>query len=115
VDDENYGYGSKLSATTSLLFLTITVALSHGSGGEYRSSIGFASVTHEHCNGRKSPGSRSQGPATRILHIVYNSLEGLISIVAGLMAVSVSLVSFGLDSAIEVASGQRWCGGSLTT
>jgi hypothetical protein len=35
----------------------------------------------------------------------YNSLEGLVSIVAGLIAGSVSLVGFGLDSAIEVASG----------
>jgi divalent metal cation (Fe/Co/Zn/Cd) transporter len=37
--------------------------------------------------------------------IGYNSLEGLVSIVAGLIAGSVSLVGFGLDSAIEVASG----------
>jgi divalent metal cation (Fe/Co/Zn/Cd) transporter len=37
--------------------------------------------------------------------IIYNSLEGLISIVAGLMAGSVSLIGFGIDSAIEVTSG----------
>ncbi len=37
--------------------------------------------------------------------IGYNSLEGLLSIVAGVIAGSVSLVGFGLDSAIEVASG----------
>jgi divalent metal cation (Fe/Co/Zn/Cd) transporter len=37
--------------------------------------------------------------------IGYNSLEGLVSIVAGLIAGSVSLVGFGVDSAIEVASG----------
>lgn len=37
--------------------------------------------------------------------IGYNSLEGLISIVAGLIAGSVSLVGFGLDSIIEVTSG----------
>jgi divalent metal cation (Fe/Co/Zn/Cd) transporter len=37
--------------------------------------------------------------------IAYNSLEGLISIVAGLVAGSVSLVGFGIDSAIEVISG----------
>jgi divalent metal cation (Fe/Co/Zn/Cd) transporter len=36
---------------------------------------------------------------------VYNSLEGVISIVAGLIAGSVSLVGFGLDSLIEVTSG----------
>jgi divalent metal cation (Fe/Co/Zn/Cd) transporter len=37
--------------------------------------------------------------------IVYNSLEGAASIAAGLLAGSVSLVGFGLDSMIEVASG----------
>jgi divalent metal cation (Fe/Co/Zn/Cd) transporter len=37
--------------------------------------------------------------------IIYNCMEGLISIVAGLIAGSVSLVGFGIDSAIEVTSG----------
>ena len=37
--------------------------------------------------------------------IVWNSLEGLIAIVAGAMAGSISLVGFGVDSAIEVTSG----------
>ena len=37
--------------------------------------------------------------------IAYNSLEGLVSIAAGLAAGSVSLIGFGLDSAIEVTSG----------
>ena len=37
--------------------------------------------------------------------VAYNSAEGLISIVAGLIAGSVSLVGFGLDSLIEVTSG----------
>lgn len=37
--------------------------------------------------------------------IAYNSAEGLISIVAGLIAGSISLVGFGLDSLIEVTSG----------
>ncbi len=37
--------------------------------------------------------------------IAYNSLEGLISIVAGAAAGSVSLIGFGLDSVIEVTSG----------
>jgi divalent metal cation (Fe/Co/Zn/Cd) transporter len=35
----------------------------------------------------------------------YNSLEGLVSIVAGAVAGSVSLTGFGLDSLIEVTSG----------
>ena len=37
--------------------------------------------------------------------IAYNSAEGLVSIVAGILAGSVSLVGFGLDSLIEVTSG----------
>jgi divalent metal cation (Fe/Co/Zn/Cd) transporter len=37
--------------------------------------------------------------------IAYNSAEGLISLVAGFFAGSVSLVGFGLDSLIEVTSG----------
>lgn len=37
--------------------------------------------------------------------ITYNCLEGLISIIAGLFAGSVSLIGFGIDSMIEVTSG----------
>jgi divalent metal cation (Fe/Co/Zn/Cd) transporter len=37
--------------------------------------------------------------------IVYNSLEGLMAVVAGLMAGSIALVGFGFDSLIEVTSG----------
>ena len=37
--------------------------------------------------------------------IVYNSLEGLIALIAGLMAGSIALVGFGFDSLIEVTSG----------
>ena len=37
--------------------------------------------------------------------IAYNSLEGLIAIVAGLFAGSIALVGFGVDSVIEVTSG----------
>jgi divalent metal cation (Fe/Co/Zn/Cd) transporter len=39
------------------------------------------------------------------LTIAYNSLEGLIAIVAGLIASSIALVGFGFDSVIEVTSG----------
>ena len=35
----------------------------------------------------------------------YNALEGIIAIVAGLVAGSVALTGFGMDSVIEVASG----------
>ena len=37
--------------------------------------------------------------------IAYNSLEGLVAILAGLIAGSIALVSFGFDSLIEVTSG----------
>jgi divalent metal cation (Fe/Co/Zn/Cd) transporter len=37
--------------------------------------------------------------------VVYNSLEGLIAVVAGLIAGSIALISFGFDSLIEVTSG----------
>ncbi|MEO7146033.1 MAG: cation transporter [Bryobacteraceae bacterium] len=37
--------------------------------------------------------------------IVYNSLEGLIAILSGLLAGSVALMGFGIDSIIEVTSG----------
>ena len=37
--------------------------------------------------------------------VVWNGLEAIVSIVAGFFAGSVSLLGFGLDSAIEVASG----------
>lgn len=37
--------------------------------------------------------------------IGYNSLEGLIAVVAGLLASSIALVGFGFDSLIEVTSG----------
>ena len=37
--------------------------------------------------------------------IVWNSLEGLIAVAAGIVAGSISLVGFGMDSFIEVTSG----------
>lgn len=37
--------------------------------------------------------------------IVWNLLEGLVAVVAGAMAGSISLVGFGIDSFVEVASG----------
>jgi divalent metal cation (Fe/Co/Zn/Cd) transporter len=46
-----------------------------------------------------------RGQRLEYFTIAYNSLEGLLSIVAGLIAGSVSLVGFGLDSLIEVTSG----------
>ena len=46
-----------------------------------------------------------RGQRLEYFTIGYNCLEGIVSVVAGLIAGSVALVGFGLDSAIEVASG----------
>jgi divalent metal cation (Fe/Co/Zn/Cd) transporter len=46
-----------------------------------------------------------QGQRLEYFTVAYNSAEGLVSIIAGLIAGSVSLIGFGLDSVIEVASG----------
>ena len=46
-----------------------------------------------------------RGRALEYFTVGYNCLEGVVSILAGLAAGSVSLVGFGLDSAIEVTSG----------
>jgi divalent metal cation (Fe/Co/Zn/Cd) transporter len=46
-----------------------------------------------------------RGQRLEYFTIGYNSFEGLVSIVAGAMAGSVSLIGFGLDSIIEVTSG----------
>ena len=46
-----------------------------------------------------------RGRSLEIFTIVYNSLEGLIAVAAGLFAGSIALVGFGFDSVIEVISG----------
>jgi divalent metal cation (Fe/Co/Zn/Cd) transporter len=46
-----------------------------------------------------------RGRRLEYLTIAWNSLEGLAAIAAGALAGSVSLVGFGVDSAIEVTSG----------
>ena len=51
--------------------------------------------------------SRAVARAQRLEYftIVWNSLEGLIALLAGFLAASVALVGFGFDSVIEVSSG----------
>lgn len=46
-----------------------------------------------------------RGQRLSYVTIGYNALEGLASMIAGALAGSISLVGFGLDSLIEVASG----------
>lgn len=47
----------------------------------------------------------TKGRRLEYFTIAYNSLEGIIAVVAGLMAGSIALVGFGFDSRIEVTSG----------
>lgn len=46
-----------------------------------------------------------RGKRLEYFTIAWNSLEGLIALVAGVLAGSISLVGFGIDSFIEVTSG----------
>jgi divalent metal cation (Fe/Co/Zn/Cd) transporter len=46
-----------------------------------------------------------RGRVLEYLTIIWNSLEGLASIGAGLLAGSIALIGFGFDSLIEVSSG----------
>jgi divalent metal cation (Fe/Co/Zn/Cd) transporter len=51
------------------------------------------------------PQIAARGRRLEYFTIVWNSLEGLVAIVAGAFAGSISLVGFGIDSFIEVTSG----------
>jgi divalent metal cation (Fe/Co/Zn/Cd) transporter len=46
-----------------------------------------------------------RGKQLEYFTIAWNSLEGLVAVVAGALAGSISLVGFGIDSFIEVMSG----------
>jgi divalent metal cation (Fe/Co/Zn/Cd) transporter len=46
-----------------------------------------------------------RGKRLEYFTIVWNSLEGLVAVIAGAIAGSISLVGFGIDSFIEVMSG----------
>jgi len=46
-----------------------------------------------------------RGKRLEYFTIVWNSLEGLVALVAGAFAGSISLIGFGIDSFIEVTSG----------
>ena len=63
----------------------------------------YPSDMNEIAIGRESLARR--GKRLEYFTIVWNSLEGLVGIFAGVLAGSVSLVGFGIDSLIEVTSG----------
>src|SRR5882757_8408470 len=51
------------------------------------------------------PAAVLRGRRLEYFTVVWNTLEGLVAVVAGLVAGSISLVGFGIDSFIEVTSG----------
>lgn len=51
------------------------------------------------------PTARSQGQLLAAASVSYNVVEAVIAITAGLVAGSIALVGFGLDSIVEVSSG----------
>ena len=51
------------------------------------------------------PAAVLRGRRLEYFTVVWNTLEGAVAIVAGIVAGSISLVGFGIDSFIEVTSG----------
>jgi divalent metal cation (Fe/Co/Zn/Cd) transporter len=51
------------------------------------------------------PAAVLRGRRLEYFTVVWNTLEGLVAVVAGIVAGSISLVRFGIDSFIEVTSG----------
>ena len=60
-------------------------------------------VVTELATTRKTVAER--GKRLEYFTIAWNGLEGLVAVIAGMVAGSISLVSFGIDSFIEVTSG----------
>lgn len=59
----------------------------------------------DHCSEEQNAGSRRKALRLEYFTIGYNILEGIVSIIAGVLSGSIALVGFGLDSAIESLSG----------
>ena len=51
------------------------------------------------------PGIVQRGRRLEYFTIVWNAIEGLVAVITGVIAGSISLVGFGIDSLIEVTSG----------
>jgi hypothetical protein len=68
-----------------------------------RSSAWYASSMSEATIARQTIAHR--GRRLEYFTIAWNTLEGLIGVSAGLLAGSIALVGFGIDSFIEVTSG----------
>ncbi|MCI0489300.1 MAG: cation transporter [Blastocatellia bacterium] len=58
-----------------------------------------------HIAGKNRADLIKRGRRLEYFTVAYNSLEGLIAVIAGLIAGSIALIGFGFDSIIEVTSG----------
>ena len=63
----------------------------------------MADLVLENANARQAIAQR--GKRLEYFTIAWNTIEGLVAVIAGLMAGSISLLGFGIDSFIEVTSG----------
>ena len=71
-------------------------------------TVSTAAGTHDHVTVASEEDRRRYGRRAQLLagaSVTYNMIEAIIAITAGLVAGSVALVGFGLDSTIEVSSG----------
>jgi divalent metal cation (Fe/Co/Zn/Cd) transporter len=65
----------------------------------------MAEFALEHRDRRERRSIAERGKRLEYFTIGWNTLEGLVAVIAGLMAGSISLLGFGIDSFIEVTSG----------
>lgn len=68
----------------------------------------MSAATHDHATAITAEDRRRYGRRAQLLagaSVAYNGIEAVIAIAAGLVAGSVALVGFGLDSVVEVSSG----------
>ena len=83
----------------------------HAGGDGTHTSQNARRVGHSACYALSMETSFSRpqialrGKRLEYFTIAWNSLEGLVALVAGAIAGSISLVGFGIDSFIEVTSG----------
>ena len=96
-------------ATSGMFGRICRLAISSYAGALMTLSIGTPSLTEVE---RRRYGRRAQLLAAT--SVGYNVVEAVVAITAGMVAGSIALVGFGLDSIVEVSSGRSSCGSSAT-
>jgi hypothetical protein len=71
--------------------------------GDFNASVESVGMGEMSLMGRRA--ASQKGRRLEYFTIAWNTLEGLVAIIAGAIAGSISLVGFGVDSFIEVISG----------